>query len=95
MKLIYTYDPTEDVFATISHNLSDGDADQQRQEMRGAGLPAYTLKQPRVHQTTDAGQCASCARLVRKALSPKPAGDSKTQKPARRATVEDRRRRRK
>jgi len=71
MKLICAYDTKEDTFAILSHNLSDTDAKQQLREMRSAKIPAYTLDQPRTHNSMDPDQCASCVRLVLNTLKPK------------------------
>ncbi|HZQ05876.1 MAG TPA: hypothetical protein VFD70_04800 [Anaerolineae bacterium] len=71
MKLICAYDTKEDTFAILSHNLSDTDAEQQLREMRSAKIPAYTLDQPRTHNSMDPDQCASCVRLVLKTIKPK------------------------
>lgn len=77
MKLIYAYHSKEDVFAILSHNLSDADAEQQLQEMRRAKIPAYALEQPRTHKTMDTDHCGSCVRRVLKALEMKTISSSK------------------
>ena len=68
MKLLYAYDPKEDAFAILSHNLSDADAQEQLKEIRKEKVPVYALNQPRAHNTIDPDHCPSCAKLVLRML---------------------------
>lgn len=90
MKLICAYDTKEDTFAILSHNLSVADAEQQLREMRSAKIPAYSLNQPRTHNSMHPDHCPSCVRLVLKAIKSKTPNPSQDNQIARTRAVKQR-----
>lgn len=82
LKLVILYDPHEETYTTVEHNLDPHDAAERAAAMRKERLPAFTVAQTTRHRKPEAEQCAACKRDVKHnfaAWPTKPKGETKKQ----------------
>lgn len=81
LKLVILYDPRNETYTVVEHNLNLQDAVTRAVFLREKHLPAFTVAQTTCHRKLETEQCAACKRDVKRnfaAWPTKPKGEKKT-----------------
>lgn len=70
LKLVMLFDRRKQTYCVCSHNLDAEDASQEVAELRGDGLPAFTVDQRSCHAQVDPDDCHACRTDVEHSVGP-------------------------
>lgn len=69
LRLVILYDPREEIYTVVEHNLEPQDAAARVAAMRNDHLPAFTVEQTTRHREPEAEQCQACRRDVKRTFA--------------------------